>query len=87
MIIILSGGPILEPIIGIACATISCVALLIFAVLKFLKSEKYKKIKTQSTTDQLIDFVPIIIVAGITVFFLWWILMFLFAGIAFGIMN
>ena len=79
----LSCGPILEPLIGITCATISCIAILIFSVIKFLKSKRYKAIKAQSITDQWIDFVPIIMVTCIVVFFLWWILMFLFAGIAF----
>lgn len=83
MNIFLSCGPILEPLIGITCATISCIAILIFPVIKFLKSKKYTAIKAQSVTDQWIDFVPIIVVTCIVVFFLWWIMMFLFTGIAF----
>ena len=81
MSIFLSSGPILEPMIGMVSATISCIGILIFSMIKFLKSEKFKKIKTQSTADQWIDFVPIIIIASISLFILWWILMFVFAGI------
>ena len=87
MSIFLSGGPILEPIIGMTCETLTCLGLLILSVIKFLKSKKYAAIKTQSETDQWIDFVPMIVVACIVLFFLWWILMFVFAGIAFQVLK
>ena len=63
------------------------ILLLILSVIKFLKSKKYAAIKTQSVTDQWIDFVPMIVVACIVLFFLWWILMFVFAGIAFQVLK
>ena len=83
MSIFLSGGPILEPMIGMVCATISCIGILIITVIKFYKSEKFKIIKKQSTANQWIDFIPIIIISSIILFILWWILMFIFTGIAF----
>lgn len=87
MSIFLSGGPILEPMIGMFCATISCIVILVFLVIRFVKSEKFKNIKTQSTADQWIDFVPIIIITDIALVILWWILSFVFAGIAFQLIK
>jgi|GEM_PF-3505128 len=87
MNIFLSGGPIVEPVIGMTCATLICVGILFLSIIKFLKSKKYRAIKAQSVTDQWIDFVPLIFVVCIVLFFLWWLLMFLFAGIAFEVLK
>ena len=87
MSIFLSGGPILEPMIGMACATVSCIIILIFSISKFLKSEKYKLIKKQSISQQWIDFTLIILLTGAAIIFIWFILTFVFAGFVFGILK
>lgn len=85
MSIFLSGGPILEPMIGMVCGTIFCIGILILSVIKFLKSEKFKMIKAQSKMGRNIDLLLLATAVSIIIFILWFILMFVFTGIAFGI--
>ena len=83
----LSCGPIVEPLIGIACASVICIGIAIFSIIKFVKSEKYKRIKLQSLSEQLLNFLLLIMKGSLVMVVLWFVLFFLFAGIAFGMMK
>lgn len=78
----LSGGPILEPMIGMFCATLSCIGILIYIIYKYCKSEHYQQAKLWDTSKKAIYAIVALAIILTALFFLWYLLALLFAGMA-----
>ncbi len=83
MRIFLSGGPILEPMIGMFCATLSCIGILIYIIYKYFKSEHYQQAKLWDISKKMLYAVVALAIILTALFFIWYLLFFIFTGIAF----
>lgn len=87
MSIFLSGGPILEPMIGAVCASISCLGIIAFILYKYFRSEHYQQTKTWDIYKKITYIVLSLSILFVALLIIWYLLTFIFTGIVFSVLK